>query len=879
VSDPHLPLRDDIQRLGRLLGERLRITEGDALFETVERVRALSKDAHGPAGDRAFEELAAYLDEQPIARALPVARAFSQFLNLANIAEQHHRIRRRRDYQKNPQAGPQRGSFDEAFARLIAQGVAPERLHAAVSDMRVELVFTAHPTEIMRRSLIQSHARVADLLAADDRTDLTPSERVAIEDALRREVAILWSTSEVRAERPSPLDEVRWGLAVIDQRLWYAVPDTLRALDAALERHTGLRLPDSAQPVRFGSWIGGDRDGNPNVTPEVTRRATLMARWVAADLLLRDVRRLATELSLQHGTPELHEAAGSATEPYRAVLRQLRRRLALTRERAEAALESGATRIEATPLGGVRPLVDPAELLEVLDACRRSLVGTRNEIVADGRLLDIIRRVRVFGLALVPLDIRQEARVHAETIEESSGGGYRRLDEEGRQRWLVERLGGEVREQGTTADELFRTMASLHRDSLGAYVITMASEPSDVLAVEYLQRIAGIATPLRVVPLFETAGDLQRAGRTLDTLFRVPWYRARVAANGDRQEVMVGYSDSSKDAGRFAAAWDLYQAQEAIVSACRAHGVRLTLFHGRGGSVGRGGGPTHLAIQSQPAGSIDGTLRVTEQGEMLQAKFGLVGIAARTLEVYVTSALEATVAPRPEPLREHRDEMQRLADRSREAFRELIGRVEFKEYFRAATPERELDLTNIGSRPARRAGTPAGLDGLRAIPWQFAWTQTRLLLSSWLGVEDAFTPSAPPRDRDMWRRMYSDWPFFRSTVDLIEMVLAKADRRIAGEYDRRLVPARLQPIGEDLRGRLDAAIAAVLEVTGHHTLLEDNRVLRRSIAVRNPYVDPINLVQIELLLRLRADDTRQEDLERAFVATVNGISAGMRNTG
>jgi phosphoenolpyruvate carboxylase len=342
---------------------------------------------------------------------------------------------------------------------------------------------------------------------------------------------------------------------------------------------------------------------------------------------------------------------------------------------------------------------------------------------------------------------------------------------------------------------------------------------------------------------------------------------------------MVGYSDSAKDSGRFAAAWDLYRAQEAIVAACRDSGVRLTLFHGRGGSVGRGGGPTHLAIQSQPPGSIDGTIRVTEQGEMLQAKFGLEDIAVRTMEVYDTATLEAVVAPRPAPPAEFRREMERLVERARDAFRGFVHRDEFREYFRAATPERELELTNIGSRPARRGTQAAGVEGLRAIPWQFAWTQTRLLLSSWLGVEAALAHDAAPEDRARWRRMYREWSFFRTIVDLMEMVLAKADARIAAEYDRRLVPPRLQAIGREARGRLQAASRAILDVTGHRELVEENTVLRRSIDVRNPYVDPINLVQIELLKRLRAGPADPEDLERAFVETVNGIAAGMRNTG
>ncbi len=880
MSDPHAPLREDIRVLGDALGERLRESEGTDFYQIVERVRALSKAAHDESGQEAFAELSSLLSEMPLARALPVARAFSHFLTLANIAEQHHRVRRRRDYQRVAGTPPQRGSYDDAFARLLQGGISKDRLHAAVAEMSVDLVFTAHPTEIMRRTLIQSYARLSHLLAERDRPDLTAAEADRLAAALGQEVAVLWGTSEVRSSRPTPLDEVRWGLALFEQTLWRAVPAAYRALDSALARHAGRPLPPGARPIRFSSWIGGDRDGNPNVTPDVTRRATLMARWVAADLFLKDLDVLVERLSFDQGTPELHERTGASREPYRALLRDVRKRLRLTRARLADAIESGAPRIEEP--------IATEELRAALDACDRSLRATHNASVADGDLRDVRCRAELFGLGLVPLDIRQESSKHTDAIDALSGGGYASLDEAARQRWLLERLEG--RESLTRNDtsrfaqnSVLGTVsmaASLHRDSLGAYVITMASAPSDVLAAEFLQQLAGIEPRMRVVPLFETAEDLHGAPATLRALFAMPWYRARIDANGGRQEVMVGYSDSSKDAGRFAAAWDLFRAQEDIVSACRESGVSLTLFHGRGGSVGRGGGPTYLAIQSQPPGSIDGTLRVTEQGEMLQAKFGLEPIAMRTLEVYVTATLEATLAPQSQAPTAFRAEMNRLTEAAREAFTSTID-ARFIEYFHQATPVHELDLTNIGSRPARRNGAQAPppddpLSALRAIPWQFAWTQTRLLLASWLGVE------AVGDVTEEHRRMYREWPFFRSTIDLIEMVLAKADARIAAEYDRRLVRDDLREIGETLRHRLRQAIKSVLAISGHRELVEENRVLRRSIDVRNPYVDPINLVQLELLRRLRADPSGTShgtSIEAAFVATVNGIAAGMRNTG
>jgi phosphoenolpyruvate carboxylase len=874
-------LRDDVRLLGELLGDTLRAGGGTELFETVERVRALSKS--GRAGhDEDFDALAADLARLPVAAALPVARAFAHFLNLANIAEQHHRIRRRRTYQRDPNSAPQRGSCADTFARLIAAGVSPERLHEAVSSLQIELVLTAHPTEIARRTLVQKYNRIAAALMTRDRPDLTIPEQEHLLASLRREIATAWATSDVRAERPSPLDEVRSGLVVFEQSLWDAVPRYLRQVDAALSSATGKGLPVQATPIRFGSWIGGDRDGNPNVTPEVTRRACLLARWVAVGLYLREVERLRDELSLASASAELRARVANASEPYRELLREVRGRLVATRHWIETALRSDA---DGPP--PPEAYTDGTDLRDALQLCSRSLEDTGHALVAEGRLADLLRRLAVFDVTLARLDVRQDASRHSETLTALTMargvGAYSDWDEAARVAFLLTELAApQASFDSLTAPtpgvkdviDTFRMIATIPRGSLGAYVITMAAAASDVLAVALLQKLAGIVVPLRIVPLFETSRDLQNAGRTLAALLAIPWYRERIAG---RQEVMIGYSDSAKDVGRLTAGWDLYRAQEAVVSTCRAHGVQVTLFHGRGGSVGRGGGPTHMAIQAQPPGSIDGTLRVTEQGEMLQALFGLPEIAVRTLEVYTTGTLEAWLTPGAEPKPEWRACMDRLAADARSAYRGLVYETPaFVEYFHVATPEPEIGEMNIGSRPARRKGGD-GVSSLRAIPWQFAWTQTRLMLGAWLGVEQALEGAAARGELDAVRAMYREWPHFHSSIGLIAMVLAKADARIAAEYDRRLVPASLQPIGQDLRARLARAIKGVLDITGESELLESNPVIRRSIDVRNPYVDPINLVQIELLRRLR--ERQDPRLRRAFEVTVNGIAAGMRNTG
>jgi phosphoenolpyruvate carboxylase len=867
--------------LGELLGRTLQERRGQAFFETVEQVRSLAKATH--AGERPLADLTQVLDSLPVDAAIPLARAFTHFLNLANVAEQHHRIRRRQAYQRDPQSRPQRGSCEETFVRLIEGGVTREQLHDAVTRLRIELVLTSHPTEVLRRTMIHKYNRIATLLGTHDRPDLTFPERDEVIGALHREIEAAWDTDEVRHQRPTPLDEVRSGLIVFEQSLWHAMPRFLRGLERALIAATGRGLPLNAAPLMFGSWIGGDRDGNPHVTPDVTRRACLLSRWLASDLYLTEVQALRDELSMRDASPELRRRVGNAREPYREVLRDVRSRLRATKAWIEEALHSDNA-IAAPP----EAYLEAEALAEPLRLCHASLLEQGNARIAGGRLTDLLWRVATFGVVLARLDIRQEAKRHTEAMDAVTIalgiGSYAGWDENQRLEFLTRELDNprpliphrfDAAPPVRDVLDTFEAIASIHAESLGAYVVTMTKHASDVLLVHLLQKEARVARPLRVVPLFETAADLERAASVVDRLLTIGAYRDRI---GGRQEVMVGYSDSTKDVGRLTAAWKLYGAQEGVVTACRTHGTAVTLFHGRGGTVGRGGGPTYVAIRSQPPGSVDGTLRVTEQGEMIQALFGLPEIAIRTMEVYASATLDSWLVAETPPRAEWRACLQRLSDDAAAAYRSYVrDRPEFLEYFLAATPLPELEEVNIGSRPPRRSSA-GGIETLRAIPWQFAWTQTRLITGAWLGVEEALERAFARGEEPLLRDMFLGWAHFRSLMELFEMVLAKTDGRIAAEYERRLVPERLRPVGVELRDRLARAIAAVTRVTGHCVLLEGNPVLRRSIEVRNPYVDPINLVQIELMRRLRGgqDDPR---LQHAFTVTVNGIAAGLRNTG
>lgn len=872
--DTRKELRENVRLLGELLGRVLVKQGGDTLLRTVEEIRALAKSARHDDAD-AWGTLAKQLTTLETAEAIPICRAFALFLALANIAEQHHRVRRRREYMM--QSKPQRGSICAAFPELLAK-VGPKQLRETIHNLNIELVLTAHPTEVNRRTLLRKHNNIARLLAQLDRA--TPDERPQIESALECVITEIWCTDELHRSKPTPLDEAQAGLLIFEHRLWNAVPKYLRILDHELLQNTGEGLALTAAPIRFGSWMGGDRDGNPNVTPIITRKAWGMGRWMAADLYWRELEALRTELSLATGSSELLRRTGNVAEPYRALLREVRDKLANTRSWAARVMEG------ELPERTEDMVVSVADLWEPLQLCYDSLMETGCELIAQGRLSDILRRLSVFGLCLVRLDIRQESERHTDAMDAITKhlglGSYAQWAEADKQSFILRELNNRrplIPAQFPASPEVqdvldtFREIARSPSDSLGAYVISMATEPSDVLLVELFQKEMGVPEPLRVVPLFETLSDLEGAADTMDALFSTPIYRGIKHC-----EIMLGYSDSAKDAGRLAASWALYTAQERLVDVCAKYGVKLNLFHGRGGTVGRGGGPMSLAIRSQPPGSIDGGLRVTEQGEMIQAKFGLEEIAIRTLEVYTTSVAEATLAPPRPPKPEWRHEMNVLAARAVKGYREIVrGHPDFVAYFRAATPEPELGQLNIGSRPARRR-KGGGVDSLRAIPWVFAWTQTRLLLPSWLGIGIALQGC----NQNVHKEMAAEWTFFASTLDLISMVLAKALPDIAEHYEELLVPPELHSLGAQLRKRYEMAQSAVLELTGRATLLEHNPTLDRSISLRNPYVDPINVLQAELLRRLRAPDLNEETqrlLSDALKLSINGIAHGMRNTG
>ena len=873
-SDPYDTLRGNVSAMGRMLGEIISEAEGAEFLDKIEQIRLLSKSARsGDAGDRqALTELLCNLSREQL---VPVARAFSQFLNLANLADQHYTIARETD-----ELFSATQTLNNAYTQLSERGATRQQLFEVTRDLNIELVLTAHPTEITRRSLIDKYTEIDGCLAQLELSGTTAREQQKTTQRLRELITQMWFTYDFRVERPTPIDEAKWGFAVVEKSLWKALPDYMRRLDDAFSKATGAQLPLDAVPVKFASWMGGDRDGNPNVTATVTREVLLLSRWKALDLYINDVQKLIEELSMSSCNAALRAQVGPSHEPYRELLRPLRQQLRNSRDNINRVLDGD----KPLPADSIE---SEQQLLEPLTLCYQSLVESGMELIANSELLDVLRRVRCFGLHLVRHDIRQESNRHAEVFAELVDylelGDYNAWSESEKQAFLLAELASKrpllphnwhpsaaVKEVLDT----FCVIAEQPATALRCYIISMARQPSDILAVQLLLRATGCQFELPVAPLFETLDDLNRSAEVVSTLLQVPGYSDQIK---QQLMVMIGYSDSAKDAGVMAAAWAQYRAQEELLAVCAEHKVELTLFHGRGGTIGRGGAPARDALLSQPPGSLKNGLRVTEQGEMIRAKLGLSPIAIKTLALYTSAIFEANLMAPPKPKQAWREAMQSLSELSCEHYRAVVRHdPEFVPYFRMATPEQELAKLPLGSRPARRAGS-GGIESLRAIPWIFAWSQNRLMLPAWLGAASAMQALIEQGRADQLADMAAHWPFFETRLSMLEMVFAKADAGLSAFYDERLVPTELHPIGERLRKQLAADTQTILQLSGADQLIDDHPWSRESIALRNIYTDPLTVLQAELLRRNR----EQSDplIEQAIMVTIAGIAAGMRNTG
>lgn len=876
MSDRQASLRENVRLLGDCLGETMINHLGEDLLNQVEDIRRLSKEGR-QAGDSGplIEALEALNDDEIV----PVARAFNQFLNLSNIAEQYHRVHRRRT---NESLGVYQNPVGDLLKRLHENGQSKESVLKTLKEQSIELVLTAHPTEVVRRSLIQKYDNISSELEALDKDNILPLEEDIHVRRLSEIITQAWHTDEIRDERPTPVDEAKWGFAVIEQSLWQAVPRFYRQLEQQFSKHLdGALMPMDLAPVKFATWMGGDRDGNPNVTAKVTREVSLLARWMAADLYIKDLNVLRSEFSMAECNPALRARVGDSSQPYREILRNLENKMIATRDWAQASIDG-----ENVSRNNI--LLDSQVLHDDLVLCHQSLIDCGMKVIANGRLLDLIRCTATFGLCLVKLDVRQDASRHIDALSAITRfyglGDYAEWDEASRQAFLLTELNSKrpllPRDWQTTADvkevlDTFAMIADGDASSFGSYVISMASAPSDVLAVALFLQESGVTHKMRIAPLFETLADLDNAEPTVEQLFSMPWYKAYIDG---QQEVMIGYSDSAKDAGQIAATWGQYRAQEALTNLCHKHGVQLTLFHGRGGTVGRGGGPAHVAILSQPPGSVNGSIRVTEQGEMIRFKFGIPDIAVRSLELYCSAVLEATLMPAEAPKEEWRAVMDEMAEIGMNQYRSIVrGHPDFVPYFRAITPEQELAELPLGSRPARRR-SGGGVESLRAIPWIFAWMQIRLMLPAWLGAESALQQAVDSGHLEKLRQMREEWPFFSAYLDMLDMVLAKAEPEIAEYYEKRLVPEELKPLGRLLRNKLQKVSSLIVELKEQERLIEDNQTIRQSIDVRNPYIDPLHYLQAELLYRSRQTSDNKK-VSKALMITMAGIASGMQNTG
>jgi phosphoenolpyruvate carboxylase len=825
------PLARDTLLLETLLGDVLEEQEGCAFRERLFWLRdsaAALRGGHARAG----EQLIAFLRAQPGARLEAFVRACSMQLQLANIAEELERLRRRRAYDVAATA-PQRESLAATAGAL--GDLRREDVAAALAGLDVRLVMTAHPTEATRRSIFEHQQAVRRGAEALDDPRVGASRRRALEDALRETLTIWWQTDEVRRMRPLVEDEVRRTLFFFEAVLFDAVP----ALAEALARCFGTPWPPEVPPLRFGSWAGGDMDGNPEVTPESVARTLELHRTTALRLLRDRVDRLARASSQADDRVELSPALTASIARDEAELpdrdgrrrrnphEPFRRKLALVRERLERTMrrEPGA-------------YADPAALAADLELVRGSVSSRR---VAARQIARLLTQVRTFGFHLAALDVRVNA--------------------------------------GALMPEPFAALAAGLRAhgprALGSVVISMVSRPEDVLRTLELMRGAGVGAELPalpIVPLFETVEDLVGADATMEALYAHPDYAAQLAACGRRQEIMLGYSDSAKDGGFVASQWELYAAQERLVAQADTHGVRLRFFHGRGGSTSCGGGPTHRAILAQPPGSVRGEIRITEQGEVISQRYAHPELALRSLEQTVSGAILATLAPAVAPPERYRAEAQRLADRSREVYRALICDDDrFPAFLREATPLEELTQLNIGSRPAARTGARR-LQALRAIPWVFAWMQNRLLLPAWYGAGSALCEG----DLALQREMRAQWPFFAMLCSTLEMSLFKADLGVAERYLGVVREEQVRALWEPIRAEHARIVERVLAITGNPTLLADAPALLERLEHRNPWTDPLSHMQVDLLRRVRAGDS---DAREALLASIAGIAAGMRNTG
>ena len=890
-------LRSDVRRLGDLLGQTLVRQEGPELLALVEQVRKAVREGDG------VELLASLSVEESV----QLVRAFSTYFHLANIAEQVHRARVLADSRADGRSWLTR-AVDKIEAALIAQTpgheLTREEISAWINEMSVRPVFTAHPTEAARRSVLNKMGRVADLL--DNPRDPSQEERLA------ETIDLLWQSDELRLDRPEPLDEAMNALYYLDDLFRQTVPEVLNDFAREIKR-IGIDVPVTARPLSFGSWIGGDRDGNPHVTAQVTSDAMVLqvGHAIRVTIAAMDALRqlLSVSTRIVGATPELSASVAkdlenipefearflrlNAEEPYRLKATAIVHRLAMTRNRHAV----DGPHIEH------RDYKDTAELLADLTLMRDSLFAHKGELIATGLLERTIRTVAAFGITHATMDIREHSDAHHHVLNQLLEiPDYLDKTHDEKFEILTARLAS-----GSTCDasaldaagkSTFATFVAISDliarfgpEAIETYIVSMTKGADDLIAAVVLGAHVGLvdlankSVRVSFAPLLETVAELRSAGEILEKLLSNPTYRSVVSLRGNVQEVMLGYSDSNKDAGIATSQWEIHRAQRSLRDVAIKYGVKLRLFHGRGGSVGRGGGPTYEALIALPWGSVDGQIKMTEQGEVISDKYALASLARENVELTLAASLEATVLNRgprqsPEALAMWSECMQLVSDSSFARYRQLIDHEDLPAYFYASTPVEQLGNLFLGSRPSRRPDAKAGLESLRAIPWVFGWTQSRQIVPGWYGVGTGLKAAREAGKSDVLARMLTDWHFFHTFISNVEMTLAKTDLVLARRYVNALVPHELHHFLDDIQAEFELTVAEILLLTKKGSLLEDQAILARTLQVRDAYLSPIHLLQINLLKRVRdAGEAADPILRRALLLTINGVAAGLRNTG
>ena len=885
---PTKSLREDIRYLGNILGGVIKEQEGINFFKLVEKVRLLSKaNIANKNKKNAFKEITKKIKNISPENIFKLTRAFTHFMNFVNLAESIDASRRLDEYDNSKKKKNNKNIFiEEIFEDLFKnKKISTSKIYNVAKSLNIGIVLTAHPTEVKRRTLIQKYHKITEVLEQRDLLKKYPSKLKILDKKLYDEFSIIWNTDDLKRSKPTPLEEARWGLAIIEDSLWETIPKVYRRLNNIFVKNLGKGLPKNFNPIEFGSWMGGDRDGNPYVTSEVTKEVILLSRWEAAKLYEKELTKLIRSLSIAKCSKKILKKTGKTFEPYRVFLRPLRKKIRSTYTLIEQHL------VNKKPLDKSKLLSSREEILKPLRVVRESLEQNQSENIASGDLLDLMRRTKCFGINLARLDIRQESSRHSklfsELLKNKLKTEYMKWSEEKKLSFLSSKIKSKKNliknfsfknKENKEVWNTFKILADEPKECLGAYVISMTSSASDILAVSLLQKEAKIKEKLRIVPLFETLDDLINATPIMEKLFSLGWYRKSINFN---QEIMIGYSDSSKDAGKLSASWHQYKLQEEIIKVAKKYKIQITFFHGRGGSAGRGGGPIQATLRSQPPNSVNGQIRITDQGEVIQQKYGYEPLAKYNLCSYIGAVVQATLAPPPYPKKNWRSLIERMTSISTSSYRKNINQnSDFIRYFKTVTPHVSLGKLSIGSRPTKRKNVN-NIESLRAIPWVFAWTQIRLMLPAWLGTTEALKYSSIKKFKKTLYDMEKNWPFFNSTMDILDMVISKVDPEISKIYEDNLGDEKLKRVGKKLRFQFEAIKQLSKNITPRE-IIKARKEFRTSVIIRNIYSEVLNIIQATVmskLLKKRYKPNQKKQLEDALMTSIAGISAAMKNTG